>query len=430
MRLDNAAPARTAFLHYSASPVVGGVEAVIDAHAQAFLDAGYPVTVIAGRGEEAALPSGARLVVVPEMDTQPPRVLEISQALERGQVPADFEPMRDLLYTALHPLLAEFDVVIVHNLLFKHFNLPLTAALFQIIEDDFRAGNRRRWLAWGHDFTWTSPNSRSKVFPGQPWDLLRTAHPGIAYVAVSEQRRDELAGLLGLAPEAVQVIYNGVDPRVWLCVSEEGWALAQRLELLSADLILLMTVRVTQAKNIEFAEQVVKALKAKNCQPKLIVTGPPDPHSEASLEYYQGLLRLRETLGLKQDVRFVYESGPEPGVPYEVSQGLVAELLRMGDLLFMPSHREGFGMPVLEAGLVGMPVVCSDAVPAARELGGPHVYRFSPDDSAETVAQMIHETVLQDPVVRFKREVRSKLTWERIFRQQIEPYLSAGWTQP
>ena len=42
----------TAFLHYTAPPVIGGVEGVMDAHAHVFLDMGYPVSMIAGRGSK------------------------------------------------------------------------------------------------------------------------------------------------------------------------------------------------------------------------------------------------------------------------------------------------------------------------------------------------------------------------------------------
>jgi len=59
---------QTAILHYTAPPVVGGVEAVLQAHAQTFIQAGYPVTIVVGWGEAAALPQGASLVRVPEMD--------------------------------------------------------------------------------------------------------------------------------------------------------------------------------------------------------------------------------------------------------------------------------------------------------------------------------------------------------------------------
>lgn len=419
-------PVRTAFLHYSASPVVGGVEAVMDAHARAFLDAGYPVTVIAGRGEERALPHGTKLALAPEMDSQHPLILQVSEALEQGRVPQDFATLRQRLVGVLRPLLAEIDVVIVHNIFFKHFNLPLTAALFELVDEDLRAGHPRRWIAWGHDFTWTSPSSSGKVFPGPPWDLLRITHEGITYAVVSEQRRQELAGLLGLPAESIHLIYNGVDPRTWFGLSEEGWALVRRLELLAGDPVMLMTVRVTKAKNIEFAERVVKALKEKNCNPKLVITGPPDPHNPASLEYFHELLRLRAELGVEDEVRFIYESGPNPGEPYEIPQSVAAELLRMGDLLFMPSHREGFGMPVLEAGLTGLPVVCSTGVPAAQEIGREYVYRFSPEDAPEAVAQTIQQVVLDSPVSGFKRQIRLNLTWEQIFRRQIEPLLRGG----
>src|SRR5512133_1877391 len=174
-------PIKTAFLHYSAPPTTGGVEAVIDAHARAFVDAGYPVTVIAGNGEQAALPDGTGLILIPEMDTQAAEILKISAALETGRVPDNFAAMRDRLVEALRPALAPFDTLIIHNVLTKHFNLPLTAALWQL----FDAGELPHTLVWCHDITWTSPNSRSKVFPGYPWDLLRTYRPELHYVAVS-----------------------------------------------------------------------------------------------------------------------------------------------------------------------------------------------------------------------------------------------------
>ena len=82
-------------------------------------------------------------------------------------------------------------------------------------------------------------------------------------------------------------------------------------ELNEADLVLLMPVRITQAKNIEFALQVTASLKSKNIRPKLVVTGPPDPHDPEDMAYYQSLLELRQKLGVEREVRFVYSSGPQ-----------------------------------------------------------------------------------------------------------------------
>src|SRR5689334_3500077 len=179
-------PIKTLFVHYTAPPVVGGVEAVIEAHARVFQAAGYPVTIAAGRGEASALPAGTGLERIPEMDTQHADILDISAGLEQGYVPPGFAPLRDRLTAALRPIVRGFDVVIVHNIFTKHFNLPLTAALMRLLEEE---GQHQRWLAWCHDLTWTSEHAREKVFPGRPWDLLRAYRPDLHYVTVSEQRR-------------------------------------------------------------------------------------------------------------------------------------------------------------------------------------------------------------------------------------------------
>ena len=41
-----------ALLHYSAPPVVGGVESVLGHHARLMADAGHQVRIVAGRGEQ------------------------------------------------------------------------------------------------------------------------------------------------------------------------------------------------------------------------------------------------------------------------------------------------------------------------------------------------------------------------------------------
>ncbi len=114
-----------------------------------------------------------------------------------------------------------------------------------------------------------APIPAHKVFPGQPWDLLRTLHDRMTYVVVSAQRQQELAALFGCAPERIHVVYNGVEPAELLGLSPTGWDLGKRLGILDADLVLLMPVRVTQAKNIEYALQVTAALKAQGVRPKL-----------------------------------------------------------------------------------------------------------------------------------------------------------------
>ena len=409
----------TAILHYAAPPVIGGVEGVIEAHCQTFNQFGFPVAVIAGRGAANALADGTEFFHFPEMDTQHPRVLEISASLEQGQVPENFETFTQELKTKLAPILKTYDNLIVHNVFTKHFNIPLTAALFELVVD----GSIRNCIAWCHDFTWTSPNSRPKVHKGYPWDLLRMFDPRISYVTVSQDRQDTLAKLFNCPLESVKVIYNGVDPQILLGLSVEGYQLIQRLDLLDSELTLLMPVRVTQAKNIEYALQLLAELKAKGIRPKLIHTGPPDPHNHTSMAYFQSLQDHRRALGLEQEMQFVFESGPAPDQPYEIALNVVGDLYRICDVMLMPSHREGFGMPVLEAGLAGIPAICTPQVPAAIEIGGDDVIVFDPSLDPAILADQIIHWMQTNPQFRLRQRVRRKYTWEAIFQQEILPLI-------
>jgi glycosyltransferase involved in cell wall biosynthesis len=394
------------------------VEAVIRAHVRVFIQSGYPVTVIAGRGESTALPSGADFVLLPAMDSQHPQVAQANAMLEQGQVPPAFDGLINRLIEDLTPVLSRFDNVIIHNLFTKHFNLPLTAVLHYLLD----AGKLQRCIAWCHDFTWTSPSSRSKVHPGYPWDLLRTYRSDVTYVVVSQRRRHTLAALLGCPPERIRVIYNGVDPDALLGLSSEGCDLITRLGLLQSDLVLLMPVRVTQAENIEYALRVVAALKAHGYRPKLILTGPPDPHDARSMAYLDGLRALRRQLDVEDEMRFVFESGPNPDEPFAIDAQMVGDLFRVCDVMFMPSHREGFGMPVLEAGLVGVPVVCT-YIPAAEEIGGKDVTIFDAARDPAQVAEQILAWAEQSRVHRLRRRVRQNYTWSAIFNRDIKPLL-------
>ena len=215
---------------------------------------------------------------------------------------------------------------------------------------------------------------------------------------------------------------TGVDPFQLLGLSAESAALIDRMELWASDLILLMPVRVTEAKNIEYAMKLVAALKKRDCHPKLVLTGPPDPHDPANLSYYESLLALRNQLDIQAEMRFVFESGPNPEEDFTIDQRIVADLYRVADVMFMPSHREGFGMPVLEAGLVGLPVICT-AVPAAIELAPDDVLVFPYQTDPSHLADQIMNWASNSQEHRLRVRVRQKFTWKAIFEREMLPLL-------
>ncbi len=83
-------------------------------------------------------------------------------------------------------------------------------------------------------------------------------------------------------------------------------------------------------------------------------------------------------------------------------------------------------MPILEAGLVGIPVFSSDTVPATDDIGAPDVIQFSHNAEPGQIADLILKWAEESPVLRLRRRVRQNLTWQSIFKRKILPLLDQG----
>lgn len=403
-------------LHYAGPPTIGGVEATIAAHARVMAATGHHVRIIAGSGGPQP---PAEVLIEPDLGSRGEAIDTVNSELARGIVSPTFESLTARIVDRLAAALAGVDAVIVHNVLTLHKNLALTAALHRLHTADLAP----RLLAWCHDFAWLDPLYIPELHEGYPWKLLKLAWPGVRYVVVSEDRRGMLAGLLGLAHDQVTVVTPGVDLAGLLKLERETVELIERLDLLAAEPLLLLPARVTRRKNIEYAMQVAGALAGLGFNPRLVVTGPPGPHNPTNAAYLAQLQELRRTTGTDRAVVFLYEAYTDgQGRPRPVSDTLLGDLYRLADGLLFPSRSEGFGIPILEAGLVGIPIFCSDIAPF-RETAGDAALRFDLDAAPEATAARIAVAIRADARLTLRRKVRLEYTWEAIYRKAIEPML-------
>jgi glycosyltransferase involved in cell wall biosynthesis len=401
-------------LHYSAPPIVGGVESVIGHHARLMAEDGHEVCIVAGRGGQTDERVG--FVQVPLVDSRHPVGQSIKEQLDRGVVPDEFQTCVDELTAALKEVVSGADTLIAHNVCSLNKNLILTAALKRVSE----SGSVPKMILWHHDLAWTTPRYRQELHEGYPWDLLRTAWPGVEQVTISEYRRQELASLMKIREGDIQVIPNGVDISRFLKLKTLSASLVEQLDLLNANPILLLPVRITPRKNIELALQVVAEIRDRYPRTALIVTGPLGPHNPANVEYFEKLQFLRQELALEKNVFFLAELAQEY-LPDEV----VSDFYQLADMLILPSFEEGFGIPVLEAGLAGMPVFCAD-IPPLRDLGLDYANYFSPHGPAADIAARILAYFAGSPVAGFRTHVRSHFTWREIYRKQIGVLIGKG----
>ncbi|HSK88430.1 MAG TPA: glycosyltransferase family 4 protein [Anaerolineales bacterium] len=402
---------RIALLHYSAPPIVGGVESVLGVHARLMADAGHQVRIVAGRGEQTD--PRVPFIHLPTADSRHPGVLAIKAELDAGRVPSGFDKLTAALTANLNETLDGVDVLIAHNVCSLSKNLALTAAVRNLANS-----SQPRIVLWHHDLAWTTPRYRSELHDGYPWDLLRQAWPGVKQVTISEMRQQELAELFQIGREEIAVVPNGVDTARFHKLEKQTHAYVQQLDLLNACPLLLLPVRITPRKNIELALRVCASLTRHFPDTKLIVTGPLGPHNPANVEYFEKLTALRKELGLGNVVCFLAELTSEY-IPDEV----IWDLYHLADALFLPSREEGFGIPLLEAGLAGLPIFCSD-IPPLRSLGSSNVTYFSADADPGELADTIANELSSNAVFQMRTEVRRGYTWERIYARQIAPLLS------
>lgn len=156
--------------------------------------------------------------------------------------------------------------------------------------------------------------------------------------AISRSTRDDLVAR-GIAPEAVRVIFPGVDTR---------WYAPDAATPRAVEPTFLYVGRLKRYKGLETAIGAVAALRAEGLAVTLEIAGGGDDRPR--------LERVAARLGVADAVRFLGY----------VSETEKRKRLRRAWAVVFPSAKEGWGMTNLEAAACGTPAIASDR-PGLRE---------------------------------------------------------------
>lgn len=390
---------KIALLHYTSWPHVGGVENFIRDQATLLARKGHEVQVLAGEGENPN--EGYDLQIIPEIALDFPLNAEVRAVLNRGQFDQKFTQYRSLLVAALQPYLARVDFTIVHNVFTMHFNLALTQALHDL-------SAQFPFIAWTNDLIATN-SDYSLPNPGKtPWSLVRTTVPKVTYVTVSEVRKNEMEAYMTPVPE-VKIVPDIIDLARHFHLTEEMKASLETLNLSDRDFIFFLpAARITPRKNIEFAIEIIKEIKAKGLNPLLFITGSGDRQNPSGTQYSQ-YLRACIPAGLKRSVVFVNDH-------FTVGDKNIRDFYLLSDCLLFPPRQEGFGLPIIEAALYRMPIWCSK-VPAFWALEGEGMFMMS---ELSQLSEALNWLEMQ-PAFRLQRLVRRTFDMERVYRNYYAP---------
>lgn len=407
--MSRARQPRVVLLHFTTPSLLGGVEQVMAMHALALRGVGARVTIIAGRGRLTPVlaRAGVGLVRIPELDSKDPRVLRAARELARGVVPPLYGELADRIERALRPVVDRADRVVAHNVLSLHKNHALAFAIERLA-----ATRPGRFVHWTHDLGWTDAQYEGELHAGEPWDRFRRAIPNVRYVAVSPARAAEARALLRVRQREVTVVPNGVDVPALLGLSATGAQLADRLALYEADPLLLLPARITRRKRIEAAIDATKALRRGGADAHLVVTGAPGAHNLGNRRY---LAELRARAEGSEGVHLLYALGIRP------SYRVIADLYALADVMVLPTGNEGFGIPIIEAGLRRLPIVCTD-LPALRGLAGEDATYVAADADGAAIARAISRRLAGDPEARLRSRAK-RYAWPRVLRERVLPVI-------
>lgn len=152
---------------------------------------------------------------------------------------------------------------------------------------------------------------------------------------------------------------------------------------------------------------LLRALARLNGDLDLVVAGPPGAQDHA-------LESLAAELGISPRVKRLRG----------VSDAALGAIYRGAVALCFPSVSEGFGLPVLEAMAVGLPVLASD-IPTTREVAGDAAIYVTSDDErswAEAIGAVASDVGLRASVAAAGKARAAQFRWERTAQATVEAY--------
>jgi glycosyltransferase involved in cell wall biosynthesis len=241
--------------------------------------------------------------------------------------------------------------------------------------------------------------------------LRRAAHVACDSAAT----RDALVERASIEAERTTVVYNGPHPSCTPAAEPIADAEAGRL-LGRVDHSMTVLLHVGSAiarKRIDVLVRVLAAVRTTHPDARLIRVGGPLTAAQRA---------LASELGVADAIA---------ALPF-LDRATLAAVYRRSALLLLPSDREGFGLPVLEAMACGTPVVASDIDPL-REVGGTAV-TYCPVGDVESwrtaVVELLDERLRRPDQWRARRDAglarATAFSWSRYAREIVGLYHRLG----
>jgi len=242
----------------------------------------------------------------------------------------------------------------------------------------------------------------------------RSVHRADLVLADSQNTKDDLAELLGVASDKIEVVYPGVEERFRPIEDKATLEEVRKRYNLPPRFILglgTLQPRKNFARLIEAFADLRSFDIAQDrfaiCNLRLVIVGGKG-------WLYEDIFAAVERLGLGEKVVF-------PG--FIADEDLPA-LYNLADLFVFPSLYEGFGLPPLEAMACGTPVITSDTSSLPEVVGEAGLMVEATDVAAlaEAMKRVLGDNALREGMITKGLEQAEKFTWEKAAAKLLNLY--------
>jgi len=208
----------------------------------------------------------------------------------------------------------------------------------------------------------------------------------------------EVIGALGVPPDKVDVIPNGVDVARFAALKGRDYTAVRSRYALPWERIVFHVGRMVREKGLHVLVEAMPLVLAEVPEAKFVVAGKPDPWG-----YWEAARRRAADLGVGAKAYF---TGFLPDEERDV-------LFLLADVAVFPSLYEPFGIVALQAMAAGTPVVATSvgglAEVVIHELTGLTAY---PDDPRSLAWAIVQTLRYPD-----KAQARARAAYERVVQE-------------
>lgn len=228
---------------------------------------------------------------------------------------------------------------------------------------------------------------------------------------VSDYSKQDIAEKVGVPFEKIKVVPNGL---------REANPKDPSLEIELKNRFAINEKYVLNVGGIHERKNIVKLVHAfaglvnhRGYSGKLLITG-----NVSGAPYQRKMKKICDAS--------VRETGMENRIVFTgyVSEQELDSLFRMAGILIYPSLYEGFGMPILEAMKMGLPVITSN-ITAMPEVAGGAAYLVDPnsiEDMTSAMSEVLQNKILREEMIEKGLGLVHPYTWKNVSERYLELY--------